>query len=127
MPDDPTIRPPADPNSRRAANLRRRDGAPADGSPPDIEVAALRYDTSEDDAPKLVARGRGHTAQRILDLAREHDLPVTKDPTLISILGALDVGAEIPPDLYGVIAEVLAWAYHVDKAASSAADRRHAA
>jgi flagellar biosynthesis protein len=83
--------------------------------PPDVEVAALRYDTDQENAPKLVARGRGHTAQRILELAKEHDLPIRKDPTLVSILGALDVGAEIPPDLYGVIAEVLAWAYHSDQ------------
>lgn len=89
-----------------------------------MEVAALRYDVGEDHAPKVVAQGRGHVAARILELAAQHDLPVRRDPTLVSILGALDVGAEIPPDLYGVIAEVLAWAYHVDHAA---ADRRHAA
>lgn len=110
-------------DSRRAANLRQRDSR--GGDPPDIEVAALRYDSDEEDAPRLVARGRGYAAQRILELAQEHDLPITKDPTLVSILGALDVGAEIPPDLYGLIAEVLAWAYHVDK--DAAATRRHAA
>jgi flagellar biosynthesis protein len=98
----------------------------ADPAPPDLEVAALSYDASEDHAPRLVAHGRGHTAQRILELAEQHDLPVRKDPTLVSILGALDVGAEVPPDLYGVIAEVLAWAYHADQAAAE--DRRpHAA
>jgi flagellar biosynthesis protein len=108
-------------DSQRVANLRRRDGGgAADGTPPDIEVAALRYDTETEHAPRLLARGKGHTAARILELAEQHDLPVTKDPTLISILGALDVGAEIPPDLYGVIAEVLAWAYYVDKAAAGA-------
>ncbi|MCW2928146.1 MAG: hypothetical protein JWM86_2114 [Thermoleophilia bacterium] len=103
----------------RAANLRRRDGAGGPDAPPDIEVAALSYD-NEDHAPRLVARGSGHTAARILELAAEHDLPVRKDPTLVSILGAIDVGAEIPPDLYGVIAEVLAWAYHADQQAAEA-------
>ena len=103
-------------DTRRAAALRRRQGTPTDGTDaPDLEVAALRYDSGEDHAPKLVARGRGHMAQKIMELAEQHDLPVTKDPTLVSILGALDVGAEIPPDLYGVIAEVLAWAYNADK------------
>jgi flagellar biosynthesis protein len=82
------------------------------------EVAALRYDSGADHAPKLVARGRGVVADKILELAEQHDVPVTRDPTLISILGALDVGAEVPPDLYGVIAEVLAWAYHTDRAAA---------
>lgn len=112
MPDDRT--------SRRAAELRRRAAerspTPSDDAP-DIEVAALRYNSEDEHAPKLVARGRGHAAQKILELAAEHDVPVTKDPTLVGILGALDVGAEIPPDLYGVIAEVLAWAYHADKKA----------
>ncbi len=96
-----------------------RDG---DDIPPDVEVAALSYDQGNDNAPRLVAHGKGHTAQRILELAAQHDLPIRKDPTLVSILGALDVGAEVPPDLYGVIAEVLAWAYHADQAA---AEQRH--
>lgn len=112
-------------DSRRAANLRARGGTPgSEDGPPDVEVAALRYDAQTDHAPTLVARGKGHTAARILELAEQHDLPVTRDPTLIAILGALDVGAEIPPDLYGVIAEVLAWAYYVDR---DAAERRRAA
>lgn len=88
------------------------------------QVAALRYDTATDAAPRLVARGAGHTAAKILELAREHDIPIRKDPTLVGILGALDVGAEVPPDLYGVIAEVLAWAYHTDKLAGDRRTRR---
>jgi len=102
----------------RAENLRARQEASAAS----FEVAALGYEVGVDHAPKLLAHGKGHAARRILELAAEHDVPVREDPTLISILGALDVGAEIPPDLYGVIAEVLAWAYHVDTAA---ADQRH--
>lgn len=78
------------------------------------QVAALGYDQGVDGAPRLVARGSGHMADRILELAAEHGVPVTEDPTLVSILGAIDVGAEVPPDLYGVIAEVLAWAYRAD-------------
>ena len=113
--DDPTS------NVRR---VRRRDEDTADAVP-DVEVAALRYEAGEDHAPVLLARGKGHTAARILELAEQHDLPVRRDPTLVSILGALDVGAEIPPDLYGVIAEVLAWAYHTDQAAAD--QRRRAA
>lgn len=80
----------------------------------ELQVAALGYDAASDHAPKLLAKGRGKVAERIMELADEHALPIHRDPTLISVLGALDVGAEIPPDLYGVIAEVLAWAYHTD-------------
>lgn len=94
----------------------RKQRVGADGAPV-AQAAALRYESGVDAAPKLVARGEGTVAERILELAREHDLPVRKDPTLVSILGAVDVGAEIPPDLYGVIAEVLAWAYRTDRLA----------
>jgi len=94
-------------------------------APPDLHVAALRYEAGEDHAPKLVAHGKGFAAQKIMELAELHDLPVKRDPTLVAVLGALDVGAEIPPDLYGVIAEVLAWAYQADKAAGER--RREAA
>jgi hypothetical protein len=61
-------------DSRRVANLRARDAKPAvDGEAPDIEVAALRYDADGGDhAPKLIARGRGHAAARILELAEQH-------------------------------------------------------
>lgn len=110
-----------DADTRRAAQLRARRAA---AGVPEIEVAALRYDSGRDHAPRMVAHGTGYAAQKILALAEEHDLPVTKDPTLVSILGALDVGAEIPPDLYGVIAEVLAWAYRTDKQAGAASAAR---
>jgi len=117
-------------DQQRARNLRERQSGPPPGPDDDVsglEVAALRYDSGEDHAPKLVARGRGQTARKIMELAAEHDLPVTKDPTLVSILGALDVGADIPPDLYGVIAEVLAWAYHADKTQAERRQARRAA
>lgn len=106
----------------------------ADRSSPDarsggsgFEAAALTYDPAHGNAPRMVARGRGRVADRIMELAREHDVPVRRDPTLVSILGALEVGSEIPADLYGVIAEVLAWAYHTDKLAGTERARRRAA
>lgn len=108
---------------------RRKTLAPSldENGNPVVEAAALSYDVpGGDHAPKLVARGRGATADKILELAREHNVPIKQDPTLVSILGALDVGAEIPPDLYGVIAEVLTWAYNTDKLASRSSARRAA-
>jgi flagellar biosynthesis protein len=80
-----------------------------------IEAAALGYNAVGGDyAPRLLASGKGRVAEKILELAEQYDLPIHRDPTLVSVLGALDVGTEIPPDLYGVIAEVLAWAYQTD-------------
>lgn len=91
------------------------------------QVAALSYEHGVNHAPKLVAHGKGHAAEKILAIAQEFDIPMRKDPTLVAILGALDVGSEIPPDLYGVIAEVLAWAYRTDKLAGEGRGMRRAA
>jgi len=77
-------------------------------------AVALRYRSDEDLAPHVAASGRGQVAERIIELAREHDLPIREDPDLAAALSALDLGATIPVELYGVIAEVLAWAYRVN-------------
>jgi flagellar biosynthesis protein len=115
-----------DPRPDPRADLLRRRRAQANDGAPDLEVAAIKYDAGADNAPKLVAHGKGHTAQKILELAAEHDLAIKQDATLVAVLGALDVGAEIPPDLYGVIAEVLAWAYHADQRAGERRGNRAA-
>jgi flagellar biosynthesis protein len=70
-------------------------------------AVALRYERA-DGAPKVTATGR------ILDAAHEHGLPVREDPDLVEALAMLDLGAQIPPELYAVIAEVLAWAYRAN-------------
>jgi flagellar biosynthesis protein len=77
-------------------------------------AAALAYDRDRDDAPRVAAQGRGRVADRILQTAREAGLPVRQDPDLAEALAALDLGALIPAELYGVIAEVLAWAYRAN-------------
>lgn len=79
------------------------------------EAAALRYGPG-DAAPRVVAAGRGEVAQRILALAQEHGVPVYSDPALASSLTAVELGAEIPPELYRAVAEVLAFLYRMDVA-----------
>jgi flagellar biosynthesis protein len=77
---------------------------------------ALRY--SGTDAPKVIASGQGHVAARILELAEEAGVPVRKDPPLLQALATLELGREIPEELYVAVAEVLAWAYRLDGRAS---------
>ena len=77
-------------------------------------AVALRYRAGTDPAPRVAAAGTGPVAERILALAREHDVPLREDPDLVEALAALDLGALVPAELYGVIAEVLAWAYRVN-------------
>ncbi|OEH86789.1 flagellar biosynthesis protein FlhS [Desulfuribacillus stibiiarsenatis] len=70
-------------------------------------AVALQYKEGEDDKPVVIAHGRGAVAQRILDLAKENDVPMQEDASLVSDLIDMDLGSSVPPQLYHVIAEVL--------------------
>ena len=62
-------------------------------------------------APKVVAKGQGIIAERIIEIAREHNIPLKRDPALIEVLSKMDIDQEIPPELYRAVAEVLAYVY----------------
>ena len=79
-----------------------------------LYAAALRYKTQEDNAPKLVAKGAGKIAERILTLAKENDVPVREDPELIEALMKLELNQYIPHELYQVVAEILAFVYRMN-------------
>lgn len=72
-------------------------------------AAALKYQPGEQSAPLLLAAGRGHLAERIVETARTSGVPVQEDPQLAQILCSLKIGQEIPPELYQAVAEVLAF------------------
>ena len=78
------------------------------------KAVALRYDKQEDRAPRVVAKGKGYLADKIIDVAREHDIPLYKDKNLVQVLEALDLETEIPPELYRAVAEVLAFIYRLN-------------
>jgi len=78
---------------------------------PRRKVVALRYDAAQDAAPKVVAKGSGHLAERILEVAREHGVVIHEDPDLMQTLAALNVEMAIPEALYRAVAEVLAFVY----------------
>ena len=78
-------------------------------------VTALRY--GGEGAPKVVASGQGHVADKILAAAQAAGVPVREDPQLAAALGALALGQEVPEDLWLAVAEVLAWAYGLEKQA----------
>jgi flagellar biosynthesis protein len=75
-------------------------------------AAALRYDGSAA-APVVVASGRGHVADKILEAARAASVPVREDRLLAEALAALDLGTEVPEGLYAAVAESLVWAYRL--------------
>jgi flagellar biosynthesis protein len=78
-------------------------------------AAALRYDKDKHGAPQVVAAGAGLIADRIVEIAREQGLPVREDPALAEALARLELEQEIPPDLFAAVAEVLVWAYRLEK------------
>lgn len=90
----------------------REHGTAGAGGP---RAAALRYDASTETAPRLVAKGSGAVAERILALAREYGVPVREDPALLTLLAALELGEEIPPDLYEAVAKLVACLIDLDR------------
>jgi len=80
---------------------------------PRDEAVALTY-TAGDTAPTVVAKGRGLVAQEIVERAHEAGVYVHESPELVSLLMQVDLDEHIPPQLYTVIAELLAWLYRVE-------------
>jgi flagellar biosynthesis protein len=79
------------------------------------KAIALKYERDKDPAPRVTAKGRGAVAEKILAVAREHNIPVRQDKALLDALYRLDINEEIPEDLYRVIAEVLAFVYRMNR------------
>ncbi len=82
-------------------------------------AVALRYRQDQESAPRVLARGSGDVADRIIALAREHGIPLHEDRDLIGLLSALDLNEVVPPTLYLVLAEVLAHVYRANRASAS--------
>jgi flagellar biosynthesis protein len=79
---------------------------------PRKRAAALRYEGTG--APKVVAAGRGLIAEKILAAAKEAGVPIREDAALAEALAGLELGREVPEELWVAVAEALAWAYRLD-------------
>ncbi len=75
------------------------------------KAIALKYEREKDNAPKVVAKGKGVVAQRIIEIAEENGIYIKEDPELIEILSTLDIYEEIPEELYKAVAEILVFVY----------------
>ena len=78
------------------------------------KAAALKYTHGKDSAPKLTAKGRGDVAQKIIESAETHSIPIQEDKELVEFLSMLDLYQEIPPELYRAVAEIIAFIYSVN-------------
>ena len=77
-------------------------------------AVALQYEPGET-APRITASGRGVLAEKIIESAKEHEVPVHRDERLANTLSRLEVGDFIPPELYEVVAEVLMFVDRLDR------------
>ncbi|WP_281340796.1 EscU/YscU/HrcU family type III secretion system export apparatus switch protein [Sulfurihydrogenibium sp. YO3AOP1] len=75
------------------------------------KAVALRYERYRDSAPKVVAKGKGIIAERIIEVAKQHGVYLKEDPTLVEVLSGLELYEEIPEELYKVIAEIFVLIY----------------
>ena len=79
-------------------------------TPPE-QAVALHYDGHG--APRVTAKGRGQIARQIIEIAQQHGVPMREDSGLVSLLAEVDLGSEIPHELYLAVAQVLAFAYRL--------------
>ena len=75
----------------------------------------LGYNKERDNAPKILASGKGELANNIIQAAKEHNIPIKEDKDLVEILSKIDINQEIPPNLYKAVAEVFSFLYRTTK------------
>ena len=78
-------------------------------------AVSLKYNRGSDSVPKVTAKGQGWVAEKIIAIAQEQNIPIKKDKDLMELLEKIDVGQEIPEELYKIVAELLAWVYDLNK------------
>jgi flagellar biosynthesis protein len=77
-------------------------------------AVALQYHES-DELPKVIATGAGEIAREIMQIAREHNIPIQEDETLTDLLSQLSVGSPISPESFRIVAELICFLYQTDK------------
>ncbi len=81
----------------------------------DKKFVALEYDKGKSAAPLVTAKGKGLVAERILEIAKEHDIPIHSDADLVEILDKIEIEQEIPLEVYAIVAEIFAYIYKVSQ------------
>lgn len=101
-----TSRPPKGQNSPNSA---------AGGTNPPQKIA-IALEEQDDSAPTVLASGRGHVAEKILELAFANDIRVREDSDLVQVLASVDVDSPIPTDAFAAVAEILTYLYQANGA-----------
>jgi flagellar biosynthesis protein len=75
------------------------------------KAVALRFDKTQENAPRVIASGKGESAENIIKIAKIHDLPIQKNEDLVELLSKVELNREVPDNLYKAVAEVFAFIY----------------
>lgn len=78
-------------------------------------AVALGFDRNQGDAPRVLAKGKGMVAENMIGIAKENEVPIQEDPSLIELLSELDINQSIPEELFQAVAEVFAFVYRADR------------
>lgn len=90
----------------------------------ETEIAiALKYDKEKDSAPRIVAKGLRLKAEKIREIARQYNIPIMKNVPLANALYRIDVGGEVPEELYDAVAEVLNFVYALQQEQQASGQR----
>ena len=84
----------------------------------DRTAVAVRYQPGKDGAPMIIATGKGSIAEEILKVAEDNSIPLFEDQAMSDLLSKLELDTEVPPELYVLVAEVLAFVYALDTMAA---------
>lgn len=79
------------------------------------KAVALRYDHQKESAPRVIAKGKGESAENIIKIAELHNLPIRKDEDLVELLSKVELDREVPEKLYVAVAEVFSFIYKITR------------
>ena len=77
------------------------------------KAIALQYEKNVNNAPKVIAKGKGETANNIIKIAKDNKIPIKKDEDLVELLSQIDIDKEIPTSMYKAVAEIFAFIYEL--------------
>ena len=77
------------------------------------KAIALQYEKNVNNAPKVIAKGKGETANNIIKIAKDNKIPIKKDEDLVELLSKIDIDKEIPTSMYKAVAEIFAFIYEL--------------
>jgi len=79
----------------------------------DLKATALQYDSTKDNAPKVVASGERLIAEKIINIAQQNNIPIQKDEDMVEMLSQLELNQQIPTHMYQAVAEIFSFIYEI--------------